>query len=66
MDAITTISTSAGEEILRVHAEDDEPFVVLTLSGRAVMLTREESRRAADALRAAALRRPYRSPTLDP
>ena len=60
MTASTTIATDAGEEVLRVQVDDGDPYVVLTVGRHAVALTRDESRRAADALRAGSLRSPYR------
>jgi hypothetical protein len=47
-----------GQEIISVAVDDYDPFVVMTLRGTSVPLTRDECRKTADALRAAALRRP--------
>ncbi|MDD7968959.1 hypothetical protein [Actinomycetospora lemnae] len=60
MTATTSISTGAGEEIVSVHVEDEDPFAVLTLGRQTAVLTRDECRRIADALRAASLRHPPR------
>jgi hypothetical protein len=58
MTASTSVTTGSGEEIVRVQVDDGDPFAVLTLGRHTVALTRDECRRIADALRAAALRRP--------
>jgi hypothetical protein len=58
--AWTSVSTGAGEEIVGVRVDDEDPFAVLTLGRHTAVLTRDECRRIADALRAAALRRPPR------
>lgn len=60
MDARVPIRTAIGEEMLAVHVDDGDPFVVLAIMGETICLTRDEARRAADALRAAASRNPYR------
>lgn len=49
------LSTVAGEELLTVQAHDLDPYVTLTIREHSVDLTRDEARRAADALRACAL-----------
>ncbi|HXT46094.1 MAG TPA: hypothetical protein VN748_18610 [Pseudonocardiaceae bacterium] len=48
------LSTVAGEELLTVQAYDLDPYVTLTIREHSVDLTRDEARRAADALRACA------------
>jgi hypothetical protein len=58
MKAYVTLCSATGQEIISVSAEDYDPFVVMTLRGTAVPLTRDECRKTADALRAAALRHP--------
>jgi hypothetical protein len=60
MNAWTSVTTGAGEEIVCVHVEDGDPFAVLTLGHHTVPLTRDECRRIADALRAASRRPPPR------
>jgi hypothetical protein len=60
-DARVPICTAIGEEMLAVHVDDGDPFVVLAVMGETICLTRDEARRAADALRAAASRNPFRS-----
>ena len=60
MKAWTSVTTGAGEEIVCVDVEDGDPFAVLTLGHHRVALTRDECRRIADALRAAARRSPPR------
>jgi hypothetical protein len=43
------------DRTLTVHANDLDPFVTVALGPWSVALTRDEARRAGDALRAAAL-----------
>jgi hypothetical protein len=52
------LSTVTGEELLSVQAHDRDPYVTLTIRGHSVDLTRDEARKAADALRAGALTEP--------
>jgi hypothetical protein len=59
MRAIVAISTTTGSEILRVDVEDFDPFAMLSVKNVSVPLTRDECRKVADALRAAALREPF-------
>ncbi len=59
MDAHVAICTSTGQEILTIHVDDLDPFIVLTLRGATLELTRTEARKVSDALRASALRKPY-------
>lgn len=49
------LSTVIGEDLLTVQAHDRDPYVTLTIRGHSVDLTRDEARKAADALRACAL-----------
>ena len=49
------LSTVTGEELLTVQAHDRDPFVTLTIRQHSIDLTRDEARKAADALRACAL-----------
>lgn len=49
------LSTVTGGELLSVQAHDLDPYVTLTVGRYSVDLTRDEARRAADALRACAL-----------
>ena len=49
------LSTVTGGELLSVQAHDLDPYVTLTIGRHCVDLTRDEARRAADALRACAL-----------
>jgi hypothetical protein len=49
------VSTAAGEELLSVRAHDRDPYVTLTIRRYSIDLTRDEARKAADALRACAL-----------
>jgi hypothetical protein len=56
--AYVTLCIATGQEIVSVAVDDYDPFVVMTLRGTSVALTRDECRKTADALRAAALRRP--------
>jgi hypothetical protein len=49
------LSTATGEELLTVKAHDQDPYVTLTIRQHSVDLTRDEARKAADALRACAL-----------
>ncbi len=58
MKAHVTLFSATGQEIISVAVDDYDPFVVMTLRGMSVPLTRDECRKTADALRAAALRRP--------
>ena len=50
-----TLSTMAGEDLLTVQAHDLDPYVTLTIRDHSVDLTRDEARKAADALRACSL-----------
>jgi hypothetical protein len=59
MDAYVSIRTPNGSEVLSVHVDDHDPLIVLSLREIKVYLTRDEARRAADALRAAACRSPF-------
>ena len=59
MDVRVPIRTAAGEELLAVHVDDGDPFIVLAVMGETVCLTGDEARKTADALRAAASRNPY-------
>ena len=43
------------DRTLTVRADDLDPFITVALGAWSVVLTREEARRAGDALRAAAL-----------
>lgn len=61
MDARVPIRSAAGEEMFAVHVDDGDPFILVALRGEGICLTRDEARQAADALRAAASRNPYRS-----
>jgi hypothetical protein len=63
MEAHVTICSSTGQQTLSIMAESFSPFVVLALRGVAVTLTNDESRKVADALRAARRRLPYDNPT---
>jgi hypothetical protein len=56
MNAYVSICTLSGQEMLSVHVDSHDPFIILAVRGVNVALTRDEARRAADALRAAALR----------
>ncbi|MDD7940389.1 hypothetical protein PHK61_18345 [Actinomycetospora lutea] len=58
MTAWTTVSTGAGEEIVSVQVEDGDPFAVMAVGRHTAVLTRDECRRIADALRAASRRDP--------
>ncbi|HZS20451.1 MAG TPA: hypothetical protein VFA63_05615 [Pseudonocardiaceae bacterium] len=49
------LSTVTGEELLTVQAHEQDPYVTLTIRQHSVDLTRDEARKAADALRACAL-----------
>jgi hypothetical protein len=62
MEAHVIICGPTGQQTLSIEAESFSPFVVLSLRGTAVTLTNDESRKVADALRAAELRLPYDSP----
>lgn len=55
MIATFYLSTVAGEDLLTVQAHDGDPYVTLTVRQHSVDLTRDEARKAADALRACAL-----------
>jgi hypothetical protein len=61
MKATVAISTPTGSELLSVRVNDCDPFTVLTIRHLEIHLTRDECRKAADALRAAALREPNAS-----
>jgi hypothetical protein len=58
MIASLHLSTVTGEELLSVQAHDRDPFVTLTIRQHSIDLTRDEARKAADALRACALTTP--------
>lgn len=58
MKAYVTLCSATGQEMISVAVDDYDPFVIMTLRGTSVPLTRDECRKTADALRAAALRRP--------
>jgi hypothetical protein len=53
--ASVSLSTVTGEELLTVQAHDLDPYVTVTIRQHSVDLTRDQARRAADALRACAL-----------
>jgi hypothetical protein len=55
MIASVYLSTLTGEELLTVQAHDLDPYVTVTIRPFSVDLTRDQARRAADALRACAL-----------
>lgn len=55
MIASVYLSTMTGEELLTVQAHDLDPYVTVTIRQYSVDLTRDQARRAADALRACAL-----------
>jgi hypothetical protein len=55
MIASVYLSTLTGEEVLTVQAHDLDPYVTVTIRQFSVDLTRDQARRAADALRACAL-----------
>lgn len=59
MRALVGICTANGQETLSVTVDDSDPYIVLWLRDEFVPMTRTESRKVADALRAAALRGPY-------
>lgn len=59
MKATVTISTATGSEMLTVKVDDYGPFAILGVRDVTIQLTRDECRKVADALRAAALREPY-------
>jgi hypothetical protein len=59
MDAYVSIGTPNGSRLLSVHVDDHDPLIVLSLRETNVYLTRDEARKAADALRAAARRPPF-------
>jgi hypothetical protein len=56
MKATVAISTPTGPDLLSVSVNDFDPFTVLRIDNREIHLTRDECRKVADALRAAALR----------
>jgi hypothetical protein len=56
MKATVAISTPTGSELLSVSVNDCDPFTVLTIRHLQIHLTRDECRKVADALHAAALR----------
>jgi hypothetical protein len=56
MKATVAISTPTGSELLSVRVNDCDPFTVLTIRHLEIHLTRDECRKVADALHAAALR----------
>ena len=56
MKATVAISTPTGPDLLSVSVNDFDPFTVLTIHNLEIHLTRDECRKVADALRAAALR----------
>ena len=56
MKATVAISTPTGPDLLSVSVNDFDPFTVLRIHNREIHLTRDECRKVADALRAAALR----------
>ena len=68
MNAHVAICTSTGQELLTVHVDDLDPYIVLTVRGTTLELTPTEARKVSDALRASALRkssildRPDKSP----
>ena len=55
MIASVFLHTVTGEELLTVQAHDLDPYVTVTIRQYSVDLTRDQARRAADALRACAL-----------
>lgn len=55
MIASVYIETSSGEQLVRVAADDLDPYLTLTVGDHTVVLTRGEARRISDALRAVAL-----------
>jgi hypothetical protein len=57
LKAHVILCSGTGQEIVSVAVEDYDPYVVMTLRGMTVFLTRDECRMTADALRAASLRR---------
>lgn len=56
MKATVAISTPTGPDIVSVSVNDCDPFTVLTIHHLEIQLTRDECRKVADALHAAALR----------
>lgn len=64
MKAYVAIYSSTGQETLAVNVDDYDPFIVLNIRNITVQLTREESRRVSDALRAAAIRHPHEESSL--
>ncbi|MGH3935991.1 MAG: hypothetical protein ACRDS1_13620 [Pseudonocardiaceae bacterium] len=55
MIASVFIETVRGEPLVRVEANDLDPYLTLTVAQHTVALTRDEARRVSDALRAVAL-----------
>lgn len=55
MIASVFIETVRGEPLVRVEANDLDPYLTLTVTQHTVALTRDEARRVSDALRAVAL-----------
>jgi hypothetical protein len=56
MDAHVSLCTANGQELLSVHVDAYDPFIILAFRAMSLYLTRDEARKAADALRAAAVR----------
>lgn len=61
MKAHVILCSGTGQEVISVAVEDFDPYVVMTVRGVFVSLTRHECRMTADALKAASLRRPNQS-----
>jgi hypothetical protein len=57
--ATVTISTATGSEILTASVDDYDPFVILAVRDVTIQLIRDECRTVSEALRAAALWKPY-------
>jgi hypothetical protein len=55
MKATVYIGGGAASEVMTVTGEKGDPFVVLAVRDREVLLSRSEARMASDALRALAL-----------
>jgi hypothetical protein len=55
MIASVYLNTVTGEQLLTVQANNLDPYITLTVRQHSVDLTRDQARRAADALRACAL-----------
>jgi hypothetical protein len=55
MRATVYLGGGAASEVMTVSGEKGDPFVILTVRDREVMLSRSEARMASDALRALAL-----------